>query len=155
MEQLLNQIQIKVNEKIYHKDPLSSELGKKIISESCAMMATMGFEDFTFKKLATQINTTEASIYRYFENKHRILIYLISVYWAWKEYLLVFATANIDDPVKRLERALDSILSEEESQLLLGIEVKHLNVILMAESAKAYLVKEVEAVNKDGFYQGY
>ena len=37
-------------------------------------------EEFTFRKLAQKINTTEASVYRYFENKHRLLIYILAWY---------------------------------------------------------------------------
>ena len=51
-------------------------------------MVEIGFESFTFKKLAAKIESTEASVYRYFENKHKLLIYLVSWYWNWVEYRL-------------------------------------------------------------------
>ncbi|MDH5608082.1 MAG: TetR/AcrR family transcriptional regulator, partial [Cyclobacteriaceae bacterium] len=41
------------------------------------MIAQIGFERFNFKKLSTTINSTEASVYRYFKNKHQLLDYLI------------------------------------------------------------------------------
>ena len=80
MKELLSHIQIKVNDKVFVKDPQSSDLGQRIVSIGAKMIDELGFEEFTFKKLSKEINTTEASIYRYFENKHRLLIYLISIY---------------------------------------------------------------------------
>ena len=83
MQELLKNIQITVNDKIFIKDPEHSEIGKSIIKSSMEMIHTMGMERFTFKKLATELGTTESTIYRYFENKHMLLIYLISWYWGW------------------------------------------------------------------------
>ena len=53
MERLLQSIKININEKIFVKDPESSNLGKRIIEESIHMIHEMGFESFTFKKLGT------------------------------------------------------------------------------------------------------
>ena len=89
MHELLKNIQIKVNDKIYIKDPESSDLGKSIIKHSIEMIHAMGMEAFTFKKLAIKLGTTESTVYRYFENKHKLLIYLISWYWGWLEYEMV------------------------------------------------------------------
>ena len=61
-------VQIKMNEELYLRNPEGSELGKKIIQYSIQMIHKNGFEAFTFKKLAEEINSTEASVYRYFEN---------------------------------------------------------------------------------------
>jgi AcrR family transcriptional regulator len=69
------QLQIKMNEKLFLRNPEQSELGKKIIMHSIQLIHEQGFEAFTFKKLAKAIGSTEAGIYRYFENKHRLLIY--------------------------------------------------------------------------------
>ncbi|MGZ5010791.1 MAG: TetR/AcrR family transcriptional regulator, partial [Methylobacter sp.] len=65
-----------MNDKLFLRDPEQSELGKKIILHSIQLIHKNGFEAFTFKKLAEAIGTTEAGIYRYFENKHRLLIYI-------------------------------------------------------------------------------
>ncbi|MBL7759004.1 MAG: helix-turn-helix transcriptional regulator, partial [Chitinophagaceae bacterium] len=59
-----------MNTKLFLRDPEQSVLGRSIIQHSINMIHKVGFEDFTFKKLAQEIGTTEASIYRYFENKH-------------------------------------------------------------------------------------
>ena len=91
------QLRIKMNEKLFLRDPESTELGRKIVREAVKMIEQLGFEDFTFKKLAEKTGTTEASIYRYFENKHRLLLYIIAWYWAWMEYLVVYQIHNLDN----------------------------------------------------------
>ena len=89
-----------------------SDLGRSIISNSIVLIDKIGFEDFTFRKLANEIGSTEASVYRYFENKHKLLLYLTSWYWSWMEYRLVFGLANISSPIERLDRAI-KILTED------------------------------------------
>jgi len=108
---MLPKFEIKVEEKVFVKDPASSELGRKIITHSIEIIDELGFEKFTFRKLAQGIKSTEPSIYRYFENKHKLLLYLLSWYWNWLDYQIIFHTHNITDSSERLERAL-RILSE-------------------------------------------
>jgi AcrR family transcriptional regulator len=43
------------------------------VKNGLILINKIGFEEFTFKKLSIEISTTEASIYRYFENKHQII----------------------------------------------------------------------------------
>ena len=85
MESLVSNIQIQVQDSLYVKDPQSSDLGKKIIKGSIELICELGFEQFTFKKLATKISSTEASVYRYFESKNKVLLYLSNWYWSWLE----------------------------------------------------------------------
>ena len=156
MEALLSNIAIRVNNSIYLKDPESSDLGKNILGGGIDMIDEIGFEDFTFKKLAKEIGSTEASVYRYFESKHKLLLYIISWYWSWMEYKLVFGLANIDSAEARLFRAV-KILTEEVKK---DGNFKHinevtLNRIAICDSSKAYLTKEVDDENKDGFFSGY
>jgi hypothetical protein len=70
---MIQNIQIQLNEHLYLKDPMQSELGKAMLNKSVELIYEIGFEEFTFKKLSVTIPTTEATIYRYFENKHRLL----------------------------------------------------------------------------------
>lgn len=149
-------IQIRINERVYLKDPESSVLGRKIVASGIQLVDQMGFEQFTFKKLATHIGSTEASVYRYFENKHKLLIYLMSWYWNWLEYQLMFSTNNIASPDERLSIAL-RVVSQPH---LLGNDDIHmdqaaLHRIVVAESPKAYLSKEVDEDNKEGYFLSY
>ena len=156
MEALLSNIAIRVNNSIYLKDPESSDLGKNILGGGIDMIDEIGFEDFTFKKLAKEIGSTEASVYRYFESKHKLLLYIISWYWSWMEYKLVFGLANIDSAEARLFRAV-KILTEEikKDGNFKHINEVTLNRIAICDSSKAYLTKEVDDENKDGFFSGY
>jgi len=149
------QIKVHLNEKLFVRNPNDTELGKRIITESILMIDELGFELFTFKKLAHQIESTEASIYRYFENKHRLLLYLISWYWVWLDFQMTFKTNNIKSPQERL-RIIIQILS----QLQLDdpdteINESALYRIVVAESSKAYLTKLVDSANRDGLYKEY
>ena len=70
-------LKITMNEKLFLRNPEETELGKNIIQQSIVLIHEIGFEAFTFKKLAAEIGTTEAGVYRYFENKHLLLIYIV------------------------------------------------------------------------------
>ncbi len=153
MKQLLSSVNIKVNENVYLKNPESSELGKKIIAGSIDLINEMGFESFTFKKLGQAIGSTEASIYRYFESKHKLLLYLNCWYWSWTEYKMMFGLANILSPEERLRKAI-LLLTQEvgEDNSFMHINELKLNQIVISESSKAYLTKEVDQDNKLGAY---
>ncbi|MFH6603391.1 TetR/AcrR family transcriptional regulator [Maribacter algicola] len=156
MDQLLQSVTIRINDKLYVKDPESSELGKRIVTESIAMIVDIGFESFTFRKLGIKIGSNESSVYRYFENKHKLLLYLTSWYWGWLEYQLVFATNSIADPSERLKRAIQVVTRTiEEDSAFSHINEILLNKIVINEYSKSYLTKEVDAENKDGYFVIY
>lgn len=156
MEDLLSTVNIKVNEKLFLKNPTSSDLGMKIINLGIELLEEVGFENFTFKKLATKIETTEASIYRYFECKHSFLLYLINWYWGMIEYRLLIETANIDDPIRKLYKSLHVITSvpNPENELVFHWELS-LKSLVINESAKVYRTKTVDKENKEGAYSVY
>ena len=156
MDQILSNIKIQVNEKLYVKDPETSALGKKIIQESIILIDEIGFDNFTFKKLGEKIGSNESSIYRYFENKHKLLVYLSSWYWSWMEYKLVFATTNIRDPKEKLAKAVtivtEKVLDDGKTE---HINEAVLNNIIIAEFTKTFHTKEVDQENKEGFFLIY
>ncbi len=148
-------IQIKIDAKVFTKDPSSSDLGKKIIFHSVCLIDELGFEAFTFRKLADKIQCTEASIYRYFENKHRLLIYHLTWYWTWMEYRLSLATANIKSPEERLKIAVWLLTSPLEPDPRMQVDEAALYRIVIAESQKVYLTKSVDEENKQGLFFSY
>ena len=156
MDQLLSSITININDKIFVKDPNSSNLGKRIVQSSIELIDEIGFESFNFKKLGLLINSNESSIYRYFENKHKLLLYLTSWYWGWKEYQLVFGTNAMQDRVQKLQKAIEIICQsiEEDSSFSHINEVK-LSKIVISEYSKSYLTKEVDTENKEGYFLIY
>lgn len=156
MKTLLSSLKIDINEKIYLKDPESSDLGKRIIQHSIQLIDEIGFESFTFKKLGILIKSNESSIYRYFDSKHKLLLYLTSWYWAWLEYQLVFATTNITSAYDRLEKAINVLTRNiEADSTFLHIDEVILSKVIINEYSKSYLTKEVDAENKEGYFAIY
>ncbi len=149
-------IHIKMNEKLFLRNPEESELGRKIIQYGIVLIHKIGFESFTFKKLAKEIKTTEAGIYRYFENKHRLLIYLVDWYWNWQEYRLMIETKNLKSAELKLKKAIQLLATPvEDDKNTAHINEKLLFEIVMMEGAKSYLTKTVTEDNKNKLFQPY
>jgi hypothetical protein len=150
------QLQIKMNDELFLRNPESSELGKKIIQHSIILINESGFESFTFKKLAEEINSTEASVYRYFENKHRLLIYIVAWYWNWLEYQISFQTNNIESPIVKLKKIISLLansVGDDESTIYVNESLLH--QIIISEGSKVYLTKQVDEDNKLHFFKPY
>ena len=149
-------VQIKMNEELYLRNPESSKLGKKMIQYSVEMIHKNGFESFTFKKLAEEINSTEASVYRYFENKHRLLIYLVAWYWSWLEFQISYETNNIIDSKIKLKKIIKLLASKvEDDDATVYINESLLHQIVISEGSKVYLTKNVGEDNEHHFFKPY
>ena len=156
MDSILNNLKIQVNSKIYVKDPETSTLGKKIIEHSILLINDIGFEEFTFKKLGELIGSNESSIYRYFENKHKLLVYLSCWYWSWMEYRLVFSTNNITNPLEKLVKAIQVVTEKvEDDKATAHINESILNKIIIQEFTKTLHTKDVDEENREGFFLIY
>ena len=156
MDNLLSNIKIKVNDKVFIKDPESSELGKRIVQGTIGLIDEIGFEQFTFKKLAKEIKTSEASIYRYFDSKHHLLVYITLWYWGWMEYRIVFKLMNIESAEERLTIAVKTLTEViEEDKDFNHINKVKLHRIVIRESSKIYLNKSVDNENSEGFFLAY
>lgn len=149
-------VQIKVNEQLYLRDPEQTDLGRKIVSDGILLIEELGFDSFTFKKLAERIESTEASIYRYFSSKTHLLQYLVSWYWSWLGFVLEFRTTNIEDPRKKLDLALE-ILSESDKYdpAISHIDEAVLHKIIVSESARVYLTKQDDSIKAKYLFQSY
>ncbi|RDC64600.1 TetR/AcrR family transcriptional regulator [Adhaeribacter pallidiroseus] len=151
-----NVLKINLNHKSYLRDPEQTTLGQKIIAASIKLIDQIGFEEFTFKKLAAEMNSTEASVYRYFENKHKLLIYLVSWYWVWLDYQISFQTNNISDPAQRLRIIIQTLTTANKDSLQTNyLDEAALHRIVIVDAPKAYLTKEVDADNKEGLFLEY
>lgn len=149
-------IQIVLSEQLSLRDPNQTELGRKILEQSIAMIDQLGFEGFTFKKLAAAIQSTEASVYRYFENKHQLLRYLVAWYWAWLTFVIDYEVHNIADPRQRLRRAVEVLTTANVNDPRTAhVNEGTLHRIVVAESAKAFLHKDVDRVQAAGLFQSY
>ena len=151
---------VQMNGKLSLRDPERSELGRRMVRQGILLMADIGFEELTFRKLADRIGTKEASIYRYFENKHRLLVYFVAWYWQWLEYQVVFQTNNLTDPRLKLERILkilllNDMLPEPAATPADAIDVAALHRIVIREASKAYLTHHVTEDNKVQLFKPY
>lgn len=150
------QVKFDLNDRIYLKNPENSEIGKLMVKKAIDLIYEIGFEHFTFKKLAIEINSTEATIYRYFENKHRMLLYILNWYWCYMEFLLTIKLENIHDKKEQLRIIVFLLTHEmEESDSQFDYNKRYLNQIVISESSKVYLVKEVIEINKEEVFKPY
>ncbi|WP_269235634.1 TetR/AcrR family transcriptional regulator [Flavobacterium flavigenum] len=150
------QVKFDINEKIFLRNPENSEVGRLMVKKAIDLIYELGFEQFTFKKLAMEINSTEATIYRYFENKHRLLLYILNWYWSYMEFLVTFKLENVTDKKERLKIIVNLLTQEPtESTNQFDYNKKLLNQIVIAESSKVYLVKEVAEINKNEVFKPY
>ena len=138
------------------RDPKETTLGQSILKYSIILIDELGFEHFTFKKLAARINSTEASIYRYFENKHLLLVYLSNWYWEYMYVNIQNKLYNITSPTEKLKIAiagiLDSMMKNDEISY---IDEDILHSIMVSQADKVYRIKEVTEENKNGFFLAY
>jgi len=150
------EVNIKMNEKLFLRDPQGSVLGKSIVKEALLLINELGFEEFTFKKLAKHIKTTEASIYRYFENKHKLLVYLIAWYWSYMEYKIVFGIQNIKNSEEKLKLIVNLLVNPEKIKISnQSLDEKYLNKLVVDEGSKSYLTKHITEENKDKLFKPY
>jgi AcrR family transcriptional regulator len=150
-------IRIKMNERLFLRNPEDSPLGKKLVRHGVLLINKLGFEDFTFKKLAADVNTTEATIYRYFENKHKFLVYLITWYWSYLEFKVVFTINNLKDPEIKLKTILKLLVEEPEKSKSPSDFIPEQDAynLVMWEGSKAYLTRHVNQDNKDRLFKPY
>ncbi|OGX81899.1 TetR family transcriptional regulator [Hymenobacter lapidarius] len=145
-----------LNNHLYLRDPQTTDLGRRVLAASVQLFDEIGFEAFTFKKLATLLGSTEASVYRYFENKHRLLTYLVSWHWSWLRFRMSVALHNVSDPCQRLHHALRAVCEASTNDPATpDFDEAALYRVVMAEASKAYLTKEVDADNRAGLFREY
>lgn len=150
---LVDRFQIPVLEEIALRNPQATQLGQRIIEGSILLIVELGFEQFTFKKLALSVGTTEASVYRYFSSKQKLLLYLINWYWGRLECRLLLQTQG-GDPKERLTKALELLLVPRASLLSFSNE-KRLQRIVIHEASKVFHTKEVDVDHQTGFHRIY
>lgn len=141
---------------LYLRDPQDTELGKRILSTTIKLMDELGLEAFTFKKLAKELGSAEASIYRYFSSKHQLLLYLVSWYWDWVHHLVNQAIATQPTAEGRLKAAITALTRPFISNPGVPyIDEQLLHQLVINEGSKAYHTKSVDQENNKGVFLGY
>ena len=149
-------ITVEINDSIYIKDPLGTDLGQRIIRNAIILLDEIGFEELTFKKLAKKIESAEASIYRYFENKYKLLTYLVSWYWDFMHYMILMDIRNMKDPKEKLTSAIRTLVNSLDSTLTPDyIDETRLHRLVVENASKVYHTKQVDSLNTEGYYVNY
>jgi AcrR family transcriptional regulator len=152
----MNTLNFELQEGLYIKDPNTTKVGKSILKEGITLLHLIGLENFTFKKLAKRIHTTESSLYRYFENKHQFLSYLHNYYWAWMDFSITIAITNIEEPEEKLKRILLKLTQKNKIDIRTPeIDEELLQEVIALESSKTYLTKTVDEENNAGYFLEY
>ena len=140
---------------LYLKNPESSLLGRHILQESLELINQIGFEAFTFKKLALQCKTTEATVYRYFKNKHYLLLYMVNQYWTQLYTLAFYICQTEQNPKKQILHILNVLLnfSAAPQKSNPALELNALYQLVLWEGSKTYLTRNVDQYNKDYFFK--
>lgn len=154
MQRLLSQYTVQLDKALYAKDPAISDIGKEILKHGVTILEHEGLEAFTFKKLAAAMNSTESTLYRYFNNKHQLLMYLCSWYWSYLEWKMAFATANIEEPEQKLDNALKVLIecSKNTNDIL---DDSLLQKVVCAEWGKVFDAHHKEIDDLKGYYSSY
>ncbi|MEZ4800039.1 MAG: TetR/AcrR family transcriptional regulator [Flavobacteriales bacterium] len=154
MQKLLQNYTVQLNKALFTKDPATSDIGKEILKHGVLLLHEEGLEAFTFKKLAQAMDSTETTIYRYFQNKHQLLMYICSFYWSQLEWKMAFATANIECPATKLDKAL-KVLVQTCNQTDGWINEKILQRVVSAESGKVFDAHHASTDDLKGYYSAY
>lgn len=145
-----------MNESLYIKDPECTELGRKILKFSVQLIHKIGFESFNFKKLADEIGTTEAGIYRFFENKYKLLIYITSWYFVWLETKIKHKIQTINTSDDKLKELIKLLAAPVEDDIQTSyIDENLLHSVIIAEGSKSFLTKQVNENHKLNYFQPY
>lgn len=149
-------LKFELPDKLFLKDPQDSKYGHKLLTNAVELLDALGFEKFTFKKLGVKMESSEVSIYRYFENKHLLLLYLNCWYLEWVAYMIGIQTMNVKDSEEQLKIAIHCMVhASKESELTDYINESVLFQVIMKESSKTYHVSSVDQENKHGLYLPY
>ena len=152
----MNALNIIVSPNLFVKNPDETALGRKILSKSIELLAELGYEQTTFKKIGLAIDSTEASVYRYFQNKHQLLAYLINWYWGWLEVKMAQEFIVLNTPEDKLRKAIELLVKPMDiDQRIPHVDESLLQRMVVAEYPKIYLTKEVDNENRGGYFSGY
>lgn len=149
-------IVVRVDEKLYLKNPEDTPLGRKIVSRSVELMDVLGYEKFTIKRLADDIGSTEASVYRYFESKQHLMNYLVAWYWGWLEMRVHMATINVPDSRERMRLALGELTAAVENDPAVPhIDESILHRVVVNESGRALTPRQVDTQHAKAVAQAF
>lgn len=145
-----------LNSDLFIKDPTSSVAGRKVLEAGAKLILETGLEAFTAKKLAQAAGITEATVYKYFANKQRLLQYYFQLYWTWLEQQVKVFTAIEPDPLQKLIKAVKVISDIPSVAADPGVITKQdLRELVINEGSKAYYQVQVDEDNAKRIFSPY
>jgi AcrR family transcriptional regulator len=142
------QLKIPLNQAIFLRDPEENETGRSILAVGAKLMAELGLEEFTFRKLAAQIDCTEANVYHYFKNKQRLLLYYTDLYGSWLDQQVFLMSLEYQDSVQLLDETLKLLATFPEKTLQPGsVPAELLRTIVISDGHKVFMTKHVDTDN--------
>ncbi|MGE0568274.1 MAG: TetR/AcrR family transcriptional regulator [Bacteroidia bacterium] len=138
-----------INSNLFVKNPSDTELGRKIVGKGLQLVHKLGIENFNFKKLAENINTTEASVYRYFKDKHQFVLYLNAWYWRYILFLVEFELKSEQKPIDKLNTVLSILYNKQKFKFKSEIlDILLLRELMLSESVRLIYTQNIESINK-------
>lgn len=154
MEYLFRHLRLEPDAALYVKDPQRSETGQNLLRCGARLIAAGGMEAFTLKKLSLEAGCTEATVYRYFHNKHQLLLYLMNLYWGWLLYHAELETNNLEDPHTKLKRIVRLLSGPLTSMPDTGF-ASDLFALALNEGVKTHLNNATGSEWQQGLFEAY
>ena len=83
-------------------------------------------------------------------------MYILNWYWYYLAYLVMFQLQNVNNTKAKLKTIVHLLTHElPESAGKLDYNKNYLNQIVIVESSKVYLVKEVKEINENEVFKPY
>ncbi|MBL7812132.1 MAG: TetR/AcrR family transcriptional regulator [Bacteroidetes bacterium] len=149
------QVRVSLPPVLYIKNPQETALGQSLLEHAAACISRDGLEEFNFRKLAQAAGCTEATVYRYFENKHKLVLLLMNLFWGYVDF-------QIQQRIRfepKAEAALNACLNELGNLQLHEIHNPHFAELLVhlaaREGVKMHLGKDIHAETQDGSLTHY
>lgn len=150
------EFRFRLNENLFLRNPDETSSGRLILRQGLSLMLEIGFEAFTFRKLADKAGITEATVYKYFSNKHRLLQYYFDLYWVWMKELGLLEASRHQDPAQKVRCLLDILCGVwPDKSIMPPVEAVELRALLIAEGLKSLLNKNVDDDNRLKLFSPY
>lgn len=145
--------QVHIPSRMAQHDPSHSRTGLKILNTAIQMIADEGYEVFHLSKLAEKADTVESTVYRYFENKHKLLLYISGWYWAYLDFSIDYETRETGDSQQILQKAIELMAGKNlpKNTDLIGDPLLIHRIIIM-EFSKIYTTQMAHEDNKEGYF---
>ncbi|MFN5207896.1 MAG: TetR/AcrR family transcriptional regulator [Bacteroidota bacterium] len=145
--------QVHIPSRMAQHDPSHSRTGLKILNTAIQLIADEGYESFHLSRLAEKADTVESTVYRYFENKHKLLLYISGWYWAYLDFSIDYETREMKAPAQILNKAIEMMAGKNlPTNIDLIGDPLLIHRIMITEFSKIYITQMAQEDNKEGYF---